>query len=263
MIDASTTGLVLMHGKDDPPVFYGPPAALRGKLRLSNPTGEKLKLQQIPLAARKNAGVTLAGIARQPVASLEVAARIAPGAQGAAPATVRLDPRTAPGTYEAEITVGDRTQRVVLHVVDNLDLRISPDVVWLFTEGERKFTRRFVVENAGNVPVRLGERCAAMLVDVIEERAALREGSARACEDPESDPLRELLCAYSHQQAGLVLLDRPDETLQPGETRAGEATITLPEGLQSHRRYQARLELYNAAVVLEVTTGKIAEGGPR
>ncbi len=249
--------LVLAHGDDDPPVFYGPPSSLQGNLRLTNPTAEKLKLLQLPLSAPG-----LAGLARAPVGELQLGARLRPGEQGAAPATVALDPRTPPGEYRAEVALGGRSQPVVLQVVEHLDLRVQPGVVYLYTEGERTFTRRFVVENAGNVPVRLGGRCAAMLVDVVEERAALRDSGARACEDPDSDALRELLCAWSRQQVGLVFLDRPDETLQPGEIRAGDATIILPDGLQSHRRYEVYLELYNAGVLLDVTTGRLADPGP-
>lgn len=250
-------GLVLAHSADDPPVFYGPPMLLQGSLRLSNPTDQKQKLLRLPLSSPD-----LAGLARAPVGELLLGARLLPGDQELATASIALDPRTAPGTYRAETTLGDRPQPVVLHVVEHLDLRIQPGIVYLFTEGERTFKRRFVVENAGNVAVRLGGRCAAMLVDVVEERAALRDSGARACEDPESDALREFLCAWSRQQVGLVFLDRPDETIAPGEIRAGEATITLPDGLRAHRRYEAQLELYNAAVLLDVTTGHLTRPGP-
>jgi hypothetical protein len=249
--------LVLAHADDDPPVFYGPPAALHGSLRLTNPTDQKQKLVRLPLSAPG-----LAGLARAPAGELLLGARLQPGEQEAAGATIALDPRTPPGTYQAETNLGGRCQQIILHVVEVVDLRIQPDVIYLFTEGERRFTRRFVVENAGNVPVRLGGRCAAMLVDVIEERAALRDSGARACEDPQSDALRELLCAWSRQQVGLAFLDRPDETIEPGEVRAGEATITLPDGLRPHRRYEARLELYNAGVLLDVTTGHLTRSGP-
>jgi hypothetical protein len=256
-------GLILAHGDDDPPVFYGPPGHLRGSLRLSNPTDEKIKLGRIALSAGK-----LAGCARAEVSDLQLAVRLSPGEQELAPALVALDPRTPPGTYEGRLLLGDREQTVVLHVVDHVDLRISPDIVHLFTDGERVFERRFVVENAGNVPVRLGERCAAILVDQLERRAALRDAARRTCaedgvsDEPRTDAgsrdvLRDVLCGFERQQLGPVLLDRPDETLQPGEIRAGAAKIMLPAGMQSHRRYEARLRLYNASVVLDVTTGRI------
>lgn len=249
-------GLILTHGDDDPPVFYGAPGCLRGTLRLTNPTTEKVKLGRIALSA-----ANVAGIARGEVGEVQLATRLSPGEQESAPAMIALDPRTPPGTYDGRLHLGDRDQAVVLHVVDHVDLRISPAVVYLFTDGERSFEHRFVLENAGNVPVRLGERCAAALVDQLERRSALREAAQRACaeegKDDERDPLRDVLCGFERQQLGPVLLDRPDETLQPGEIRAGFAKITLPRGLQSHRRYEARLRLYNASVLLDVTTGRI------
>lgn len=251
-------GLVLAHGDDDPPVFYGAPGSLQGTLRLTNPTTEKLKLSRLALSAGG-----LAGIARGEVADVQLGARLGPGEQERAPAQVALDPRTPPGTYEGRLHLGDRDQAVVLHVVEHVDLRISPPVVYLYTDGARSFEHRFVLENAGNVPVRVGERCAAALVDQLERRAALRDAAQRACaeddEGGERDPLRDVLCGFERQQLGPVLLDRPDETLQPGEIRAGVAKITLPRGLQSHRRYEARLRLYNASVLLDVTTGRISE----
>jgi hypothetical protein len=264
-------GLVLAHGDDDPPVFYGPPGQLRGRLRLTNPTDEKLKLARIALAAGN-----LTGVARGAVGELQLAARLAPGEQESAQGTIALDPRTPPGTYEGHLLLGDREQAVVLHVVDHIDLRISPEVVYVFTDGERVFERQFVVENAGNVPIRLGERCAATLVDQLERRAALRDAAQRTCAEdvpepprrdgagelPARDVLRDVLCGFERQQLGPVLLDRPDETLKPGEIRAGAAKIMLPGGLQSHRRYEARLRLYNASVTLDVTTGRISDTRP-
>ncbi len=231
-------GLILAHGDDDPPVFYGPPGQLRGSLRLSNPTGEKLKLGRIALSAGK-----LAGIARAEVSDLQLAVRLAPGEQELAPALIALDPRTPPGTYEGRLLLGDREQAVVLHVVDHVDLRISPDVVYIFTDGERVFERQFVVENAGNVPVRLGERCAAMLVDQLERRAALRDAAQRTCkedgardkppredgtrEDGHRDVLRDVLCGFERQQLGPVLLDRPgrDAAARRGPGRPGQDPV--------------------------------------
>jgi hypothetical protein len=259
-LPAQTSDLRLEHAEDEPIVFYGPPARLRGTLRLHNRSSEKLKLPAVALDLPK-----LRGPALQPLGQLPMLARVYPNQQVRVPAVLNLDPSTPPGTYEGSLQIGDRRHPVRVHVTEQVDLRVQPTSVSLFTEGELVFPRDFVVENAGNVPLRLGHECIIPIGDAAELHAAVRQGLLGACEAKEAeDVIKSILCAWSQQQVGTVSVKRDDITLEPGETRPLTLTFSVPDDLKPFRRYVADLPLYTASLHLEVVTGKLkSTGGPR
>ena len=244
--------LRLAHAEDEPIVFYGPPDRLQGAIRLHNPSTEKLKLSSVAFDAPD-----IQGPGRVPLRHLQLAARLSPDEQAKVPATIQLDSATPPGKYEAIMLLGERKQRVQVHVTENIDLRVQPTRIAIYTEGELVFEREVIVENAGNVPLRLGGLCIVPLADAMELRAAIRNGLADACEQAPDAVLKAFLCAWSQQQVGTVSIARENVTLPPGETRPLTLTFTLPDDLQRFRRYEANLPLYTASLFLEVTTGEL------
>ena len=247
-----TPTLQLAHAEDEPIIFYGPPDRLQGAIRLRNASTEKLKLSSVTLDAP-----AIHGPGRAPLRHLQLAARLQPDEQAKVPATIQLDSSTPPGKYEASMRLGERTQRVQVHVTENIDLRVEPKRISIYTEGELVFPREVIVENAGNVPLRLGGLCIVPLADAMELRAAIRNGLTGACELEPEAVLKAFLCAWSEQQVGTLSIAREDITLPPGETRPLTLTFTLPNDLQRFRRYEADLPLYNASLFLEVTTGDL------
>jgi hypothetical protein len=250
------SALRLAHAEDEPVVFYGPPGRLRGTLRLHNGSSEKVKL---PAAALDLPN--LRGPARQPLAQLPLLGRVYPNQQAQVPVVLNLDPSTPPGTYEGTVEVGAHRRRVRVHVTEEVGLRVQPTSVSIFTEGELVFPRDFVVENAGNVPLRLGSECVVPLVDTAELLVGVRRGLRGACEAAEAaDVIKSILCEWSRQQVGTLSVKREDITLKPGETRPLRITFTVPQDLQRFRRYVADLPLYTASLHLEVVTGDFKSG---
>lgn len=245
----------LAHAQDEPLVFYGPPTALHGNIRLHNTSEEKVRLRSLTLETPK-----LRGTAGLPLQRLELAVRLYPSEQVSAQASICVDPTTPPGTYEATVLLGDRRQPVVIHVTERVDLRVSPQSVSLYTEGERTFRGEFVVQNAGNVPLRLGGKCLVPLTVSLPMGAAIQDGLEKACDAEPNEVLKKLVCAWSEQQVGEALITREDVTLAPGETRKIAGACRLPSNLHSFRRYAARLALYNASIDLEVYTGELPKG---
>lgn len=250
-IAAAESALRLEHPEDEPIIFYGPPRSLRGTMRLHNRSSEKVKLSAVALDLPK-----LRGPARQPLDFLPILGRVYPNQQTQIPAVLQIDPSTPPGTYDGTVQVGERRQRVRIYVTEEIDLRVQPSAVSIFTEGELAFRREFVVENAGNIPLRLGDDCIVPIGDASGLRAAVRQGLRGACEAAKADDvLKSILCAWSEQQVGTVSVKREDVTLQPGETRPLTLTFTVPDDLRRFRRYVAELPLYTASLRLEVVTG--------
>ena len=250
------SALRLAHAEDEPVVFYGPPARLRGTLRLHNGSSEKVKLPAATLDLPK-----LRGPARQPLGDLPLLGRVYPNQQARVPVVLSLDPSTPPGTYEGTVGVGTQRQRVRVHVTEEVGLSVQPTFVTLFTEGDVSFPRNFVVENTGNVPLRLGSECIVPLVDTSELLVGIRRGLRGACEAEEvEDVIKSILCEWSRQQVGTMSVKREDITLEPGGTRPLTITVTLPRDLQSFRRYVADLPLYTASLHVEVVTGDFNGG---
>jgi hypothetical protein len=252
----SVSALRLAHADDEPVVFYGPPARLRGTLRLHNGSSEKVKLNAATLDLPN-----LRGPARQPLGQLPLVGRVYPNQQARVPVVLNLDPGTPPGTYEGTVGVGTQRQRVRVHVTEEVGLQVQPTSVSLFTEGDLIFPREFVVENTGNVPLRLGSECIVPLVDTSELLVGIRRGLRGACEAEEvEDVLKSILCEWSRQQVGTLSVQREDITLKPGETRPLTIAFTLPQDLQRFRRYVADLPLYTASLHVEVVTGDFKGG---
>ena len=248
---AQASALRLEHADDEPIVFYGPPGRLRGTLRLHNGSSEKVKLSAAALDLPN-----LRGPARLPIGHLPLLGRVYPNQQAQVPVVLNLDPATPPGTYEGTVEVGANRQRVRVHVTEEVGLRVQPTSVSIFSEGDLAFPRGFVVENTGNVPLRLGSECIVPLVDTAELLVGIRRGLRGACDAAEAeDVIKSILCAWSEQQVGPLSVKREDITLQPGETRPLTITFTLPQDLQRFRRYVADLPLYTASLHLEVVTG--------
>jgi hypothetical protein len=249
--------LAFAQAKDEPLVFYGPPDEVRGAIRLHNPSADKVKVYSLALDA-----ADLRAPDGKPLREVRVSARLRADEQALVPVRVEVDPTTPPGTYQATVQIGEEQRAAAVHIVERIDLRIQPAEIWLTTEGELVFEREFVVENAGNVPLRIGPKCLAPLVDSMQVPVSLRRGLEAACKKEAAEVLKDVLCAWSEQQVGNVSLTREDVTLKPGETRTGKGTFTLPDDLQSFRRYDAQLALYNASLHLSVYTGDL-RGGPR
>lgn len=243
-----------VHAEDEPLVFYGEPGAIRGTVRLHNPADEKVKLRSIPVETKD-----IRGPGGVPLRHMQLFARLPAQQQATVPVLLQVDPATPPGTYEVAVQLGNGKRSAIVHVVEKIDLRVEPSEVTLYTEGELAFEREFVIENAGNVPLRIGPKCLAPLVDSMELFVALRRGLENACEQEPAESLKNLLCAWSRQQVGNLALRRKDITLKPGETRIETGTFLLPDRLQSFRSYDAAMELYNASLHVTVYTGDLRE----
>lgn len=250
--------LILAHAEDEPLVFYGQPGAIRGAVRLHNTSNEKVKLYGMPLDTPD-----IRGPGGAPLRQLQLSARLYAHQQATVPVMLQVDPATAPGTYEVSLQLGDRRRTAVVHVSEKIDLRLEPSRVSLHTEGEYVFQREFVVQNAGNVSLRLGSKCLALLVNPMELPAALRLGLKDACDQEPAEVLKAFLCAWSRRQVGNISLTREDITLEPGETRIETCTFTLPDNLRSFRRYDADMALYNATLHVTVYTGDLRKDQPK
>lgn len=236
----------LEHSASAPIVLYGAPGSVRGSVRLRNVSEDKARLTGLDVSVPG-----LEGPAGQPIRRAQLRARLMPGQQARVTAALALDPGTKPGRYEGVARHAGREYPVQVLVVEHVDFRLGPRAVFLHAAGERSFTRQFVAENAGNVPIALDEVCLVPLRDVAETRGAL----LRAAEQRDADDVvGTCLRAWLDRQVGPLAIRREPLTLRPGEVRTLDVSFELPENIQPGRRYVADLQVYTAPVRVEITT---------
>jgi len=230
-------------------VFSGPPSRLQGTVRLVNPTSEKVKLQSIGIQAD-----SLRGAAQLPLSEIPLPARLAPGEQVSVQSTIGVDPQTPPGSYPMQVTIGGQTVQAVAHVTEVVDFKIEPNEITILAGKESKYEREFVIENAGNVPLPLGERCEAPLLDSIDLVTAMLVGLHNTRKQDRASQVASWLSEWGDMVAGTLVVTREAIILRPGQKIAAKAQFELPEDLKPLRHYQASLQLYNATMAVDIYT---------
>src|SRR5947199_4888255 len=94
----------------------GPPGRLKGEVRLRNPRSERVVVREAALARLPGPAAGAEGAASSTTARMTAILR--PGEGARAPITVALDPRTPPGEYQAELTLGPHTYPVEILVTE-------------------------------------------------------------------------------------------------------------------------------------------------
>ena len=89
-------------------VVAGPPHALGGRLHLRNDSEEKLKIRGFAVRGRTRTK----GAPKLANATMRAAARLRPGEQAPVAMTLIVPGETAPGVYEMEMEIGDRSVAV-------------------------------------------------------------------------------------------------------------------------------------------------------
>ncbi len=243
MEDGGRTQHRLMTDAEEPLVLAGPPRAIRGELRLENPTDAKVVVRQPLLRAvapkgRKGARAEIAALPEAGLAMRRIVMR--PGQARPVPVALQLDARTPPGTYHAELAINDQSRSVVIHVTEDIDVDVTPDEVVLANQPGEKVKRTLVFTNRGNVDIPIGTIGTVVLEDELAHCRALRGALDDVGDTMKGldDFAAALGRRYKKLYQTLVLKVQNDAvTLAPGDTKAIDVTITMPKDLDAHSRY--------------------------
>lgn len=231
-------------------VVAGPPHALRGRLRLRNDSEEKLKVRGFAL--RERAGKKDAP--KLSAATMQAAARLRPGEEAVVAMQLAVSGQTTPGVYVMDVEIGDRTLPVEAHVTEHVDFKLEPSTLTLLVGSNLEIEREFVVENAGNIALPLGERCEVPLLGSIDLVTALRESLRNNIGEELKSRIEKILDEIGRVQVGSLVIERERITLSPGERRQLKVRFVLPEDIKPSRHYRAVLGLYNATLMVDIYT---------
>lgn len=229
--------------------FAGPPGGLTGSIPLVNHADVKLKLRSIRLRSS-----SLKGEAAAPLVGMPIFAALYPGEQASVPGTIVLDSSTLPGLHRFELTIGDTTVAAEAHVEEVVDLRISPSRLTLLAGGSGTSERTLVVENAGNLDLPLGARCETPIFNPNDLASALVAGINDSDKSSVEAMVKGILLRWGDLQAGTLVTRRDPVTLHPGQRLSMRVRFDLPAQLKPLSHYRADLQLYNAALTVDIYT---------
>jgi len=111
-----------------------------------------------------------------------------------------LDPRTSPGTYAFQLQLGEASHPVEAHVIEVVDLEISPDERFIEGAPGDKITKTVVLRNAGNVPLAIGE-IGAVQLDSEELHCRAQRAALKALDD-DTETFDQIMAAMSRSGSG-------------------------------------------------------------
>lgn len=238
MAQESELQAAIILDAEQPLVLVGPPRGVRGEFRLQNPTDRKVIVHEPrvrPATAQRAAATAVLG--EVPMVMRRIIMR--PGQSRPIPVALALDPRTPPGTYDAELEIHGQLRTVVMHVLEEVSLAIAPQGLVL-PNHPGKVRKTVVFTNHGNVPIPVRSLGTVVLDEELVHCRALRGALSDVGETMESlDHFAAALGRRYHKLYETLVLKVQNSavTLEPGQTQAVDLTITLPKGLEARSRY--------------------------
>jgi len=237
-------------GSDDASLFFsGPPQGLSGNISLVNNGVEKQKIRTIGVKAER-----LQGPASLPLTEIPFYAKLYPGQQASVTGMIALDATTRPGKYEFQVTLGGRTVPATAQVAEVVDFRITPSGITILAGSSKKYTRQFVIENAGNVDLPTGSKCECPIFDSFDLITGLLTGLHNADKTSVETMVKGFLDEWANLEVGTLVITRSPVTLHPGDKITVDVGFELPSGLKPLRHYYANLQLYNAILGVDIYT---------
>jgi|307.fasta_scaffold224494_2 hypothetical protein len=243
----ASASVVVVEPSGRPILLVGPPRGVAGEITLVNPGETTLVLRDFGVADRSGRLVHLP--ARQ---RLTMPAVLRPGQQQQLRIEIALVATTHPGEYHVAIEITGQERDAVLHVTEDVALRVEPATLFVTNEPERPQMKRIAVSNEGNVAATLGDIRDVALRDDLEPAIDVRLALQALASQPHLvvDALRRDGPTMGRLSLGIA---GGPATIAPGETRTIEVAVTLPEPPPPNGRYRARVPLLNATLNIIVT----------
>jgi hypothetical protein len=243
-----------------PIVLTGRPASCQGYVELINRSAEDVEPRAVAIT-----GLDLGSRQRHPPAVARVSARLGPHARVRAPIEVTLDPTTPPGSYTGQLYSGSQREELVIHVLENWDLRIVPQSVTVTARPGDKLALRIAITNLGNieftlpnsVPLHLDHKLELIQCLNTALRAAGRQGFEKVL-DRFAQELAEGVVGPA-----TVKFKLEDPRIRAGETKQVELEIQLPDEMKSDRGYAGKMRFKNTSLRIEVECKEAPQSSPR
>jgi hypothetical protein len=232
-----------------PIVCTGGPASCQGYVVLINRTAEDVHPKAIAIT-----GLELGSRQGTPPPAARVSARVGPYEHLRVPIELALDPATPPGNYKGQLSCGSQREDVVIHVLENRDLRIVPNRLTINASADETVALPVLIANLGNIEFTLPDSVSLHLEHDLEIgrhldtalTAAGKQGFAKVLDRF----VQEL--ADSAVSAATVQFKPGGARVCAGETMQVELEIHFPANLQQRSFYRGMMKFWNARLTLDV-----------
>jgi hypothetical protein len=243
---------------DQPVVVNGDPRRLSGVLRLRNEGDQRAVVE--PVVIRDPGG----NLGLPAEAAYRVSRKaLDPADEVAVKLRLRLDERTPPGEYHAEVDVGGTTRQLVVQVAQRVSVDLEPRRILVANQPGGTTAASVVVTNQGNVPVTVGEIGAVPLDDEQRDCRILRRTVDALTADEREVSIERLLTEVT--RASKAVLDEtgvlrvrnlsgPAE-VPPGAVARFDLGIEVPKTLDPHARYTGFAPIATSTLSFVVVPG--------
>jgi competence protein ComEA len=234
-----------------PIVFAGTPGSLTGSFVLRNDGDPAPYVPPLWLESD-----TLRRPDGTPFGRLAIGVVPPPGARERVTATVRVDPLTPPGSYEAELVAGDKRYPVMIYVTEQLATGLSPSNLVLPTVAG-KYERQLVVRNDGNVALNIND-IGVVLLDDTQLAELVFRGTLQKTEHPTWDDLvgtvvDELKNNLSVGPLKVRTKNKPVH-IEPGGNALLILEIEVPADLHRRRNFTCETRIRDATLTFELVS---------
>jgi hypothetical protein len=233
-------------------VFAGPPASLSGSFVLRN-DGDAI-LHALLLRLESDTLRTPDGA---PLGRLAIGVALPPGERKRVTVTLRVDPFTPPGSYEATLVAGEKSYPVTILLTEQLATVLSPSELVLPTAAG-KYERRLILRNDGNVPLTIDDIGVLLLEDADLIGQAFR-GTLLKTDHPKWDDLvgtvvDELKRNSAELGPLLVRTTNKPIHIEPGGNALLILEVEVPQNLPRRRNFVATIPIRDATLLFELVS---------
>jgi hypothetical protein len=239
-------------------VLIGRPPLLAGMLHLANPTADKIKLKSGLVRLRDKQW----GDPHKPLV-LAVSARLSGGAAAHVPVSLTVDQAMPPGEYNGEATFDgeDKPRDVVVKVLENRDVAVTPAAFELYGAPGATVTVPAVVSNLGNVAFVLPKVALAALgqdaaVTQLFHVAMARKGNEG--HHAALDAYAQLVGESEVDPAKVIIGSGAGEPLAPGKSVETTLQFELPQRLSRHRLYHGTFSIGRAGCIVRIEVAEVS-----
>jgi hypothetical protein len=250
--------VVVETAADGPILFVGPPRAVAADITLMNPGDRYLVLRDVGLKDHSGR------LTHLPARHSVMPTVLRGGQQRRLRIALALPTITPAGEYRVALDILGETRRAMLHVTEEVALRVEPHTLWI-ANAQNTHVKRLTVTNGGNIPVPLTDVRDVPLRDdlglAIDVAQMLQGLTAKP--DSEGDEFVGVLIAPLRSGAIMGCLSLGivggHVTIAPGERRSLEVEITLPKPPPPNGRARARIPLMDATLDIVVLPSDVVQ----
>lgn len=165
-----------------------------------------------------------------------------------------LPPYTPPGTYDGNVTIGEREFPMTVDVEPYENLVLSPPQLNLIAAPGDHITTHLTLANSGNITCDIGKAHAFGLFDI--EGAERAVGATLRDSTPEGhDKINRLMDRLADEHAGFVRvqIEKGEGPIGAGETRELTVRLRFPDNMKPSRAYTGTWVFFNLAYQLRVS----------